>query len=216
MHRFEYVTKGQAAPVKKDLIAILNAVQDILRNDFTFRYDFIGSSSRNMITREVNGNIGFDFDINVEINDSEPEHTPKQIREMLKRAFDRIAPQYGYSDAEQSTRVLTIKFKDTAHSKILHSCDIAVVNNYTDEDGYEGQQYIRYEKKSNRYVWAEQPEGYYMLQEKVEWIDSNDLRPELRELYLRKKCENTNRNNKSRVLYAQAVHEICQKYGYFD
>jgi hypothetical protein len=40
MYHFEYVTKSQAAPVKKELIAILNKVQDILRDHFTFQYFF--------------------------------------------------------------------------------------------------------------------------------------------------------------------------------
>ena len=57
MYHFEYVTKAEAAPVKKELIAIINAVQDLLRDHFTFRFDFIGSSARNMITQDVKSNI---------------------------------------------------------------------------------------------------------------------------------------------------------------
>ena len=216
MYHFEYVTKRQAAPVKNDLIAILRAVQKILRNKFTFQIRFIGSSSRNMITQDASSNIGFDFDINLEINDNEQRYSPKQIREMLKNAFDRIAPQYGYSDAEQSTRVLTIKFKDTAHSAILHSCDIAIVRNLYDDEGYEYQEYIHFDKKSNRYIWEERSEGYYQLSEKEDWIKENDLQTELREWYLWKKNTNTDPHKKSRTIYAEAVHEICQKYGYFD
>ena len=51
MYHFEYVTKAEAAPVKKELIAIINAVQDLLRDHFTFRFDFIGSSARNIWER---------------------------------------------------------------------------------------------------------------------------------------------------------------------
>jgi hypothetical protein len=216
MYHFEHVTKNQAAPVKKELIAILHAVQDILRREFTFRYDFVGSASRNMITQDVKSNTGFDFDVNIQINDDEDKYSPEQIRQMLKSAFDRIAPRYGYSHAEQSTRVLTIKFKDADRSRILHSCDSAIVNNYEDEDGCECQQYIRYDKGKNRYSWEDQPDGYYMLQEKEEWIREQDLQPELRDWYLHKKCTNKDTHKKSRSIYADAVHEICQKYGYYD
>ena len=216
MRHFKYVTKRQAAPVKKDLIAILHAVQKILRDKFTFQVQFIGSSSRNMITQDASSNIGFDFDINLEINDNEQRYSPGQIREMLKNAFDRIAPQYGYSDAEQSTRVLTIKLKDTAHSMILHSCDIAIVRNLFDDEGYEYQEYIHFDKKSNCYIWEERSEGYYQLSEKEDWIKENDLQADLRDWYLWKKNTNTDPNSRSRAIYAKAVHEICQKYGYFD
>ena len=157
MYHFEYVTKAEAAPVKKELIAIINAVQDLLRDHFTFRFDFIGSSARNMITQDVKSNIGFDFDVNIEVNYDGEEYTAKELREMLKAAFDRIVPSYGYSPAEQSTRVLTIKFKNTAHSKIVHSCDIAIVNNYTDDDGYERQEYIHFDKKSNHHCGFAKP-----------------------------------------------------------
>ena len=105
MYHFEYVSKAEAAPVKKELIAIINAVQDLLRDHFTFRFDFIGSSARNMITQDVKSNIGFDFDVNIEVNYDGEEYTAKELREMLKAAFDRIVPSYGYSPAEQSTRV---------------------------------------------------------------------------------------------------------------
>ena len=216
MYHFEYVTKNQAAPVKKELIAILNKVQDILREHFTFRYDFIGSSSRNMITQDVKSNIGFDFDVNIEVNDDEQNFSPKEIREMLKNAFDRVVPYYGYSPAEQSTRVLTIKSKDMARSGILHSCDIAVVNNFIDDNGDKCQEYIRRNKQTGRYTWELQPKGYCMLQEKADWIDRNDLKSELRDLYLHKKRANIDLHKKSRTLYAEAVHEICQRNGYYD
>ena len=80
MYHFEYVTKAEAAPVKKELIAIINAVQDLLRDHFTFRFDFIGSSARNMITQDVKSNIGFDFDVNIEVNYDGEEYTAKELR----------------------------------------------------------------------------------------------------------------------------------------
>jgi len=216
MYHFEYVTKSQAAPVKKELIAILNKVQDILRDHFTFQYFFIGSAARNMITQDVKRDIGFDFDINIKVNDDDQNYSPKEIREMLKTAFDRVIPHYGYSPAEQSTRVLTIKFKDIAHSAILHSCDIAIVRNLFDDEGYEYQEYIHFDKKSNCYIWEERSDGYYQLSEKEDWIKENDLQTELRKWYLWKKNTNTDPHKKSRTIYAEAVHEICQKYGYYD
>ena len=71
MREFEYVSRKEAAPHKENLINLIKAVQKELNPYFTFRFDFIGSSSRNMITREVNGNIGYDFDLNIEPNDPE-------------------------------------------------------------------------------------------------------------------------------------------------
>ena len=50
MHDFKYVTRKERAPVKNDLIAIIKRTQNLLRDDFTFRFDFVGSDRRNMVT----------------------------------------------------------------------------------------------------------------------------------------------------------------------
>ena len=52
MYHFEYVSKKEAAPYKAELIEILHQVQDYVRDDFTFQFTFIGSSSRNTGTFE--------------------------------------------------------------------------------------------------------------------------------------------------------------------
>ena len=65
MYDFRYVTENEAKPIKKELIKIINIVQDEVREFFTFRFDFVGSASRNMITCDEKSNIGFDFDVNV-------------------------------------------------------------------------------------------------------------------------------------------------------
>lgn len=215
MYHFEFVSKKKRAPFKKDLIAILNKVQNIVRNDFTFRYDFVGSDKRNMVTCDYKSNQGFDFDINIEINDEDNQFSAKEIKSKLMTALNKVASKYGYDSAEDSTRVITIKVKDTTNSKILHSCDFAIVNNYVDEDGNDRQQYIYYNKKQKSYYWEEQSDGYYMLPEKAEWIEENKLTSELRKIYLDKKNYNPDQKH-SRTLYAEAVHEVCQKYGYYD
>ena len=128
MKEFEYVSKREYGPVKEDLVDLIHLVQDEVREHFTFRYDFIGSASRNMITREINGNVGYDFDVNIRVNDPDNSYSAKKIRNILKSAFDKHAKKFMYDDAEDSTRVITIKVKDRKNSKILHSCDFDVVN----------------------------------------------------------------------------------------
>ena len=148
MHDFCYVSKKEAAPVKAELLDIIHEVQDIVRDDFTFQFTFIGSSSRNMITYDRKSNIGFDFDINIEVNDDDENYEPKEIRTIIRKALDKVARQYGYDYCEDSTRVLTIKKKDRPNSRIIHSCDFAIVNNC----GGGRQQYIRYNKDNQTYT----------------------------------------------------------------
>lgn len=216
MYHFEFVSKNQRAPIKHDLTAIITEVQNLLRNEFTFRYDFVGSDKSNMVTYDPKTNIGFDFDVNIEVNDKECHFTAEEIKTKLILAFNKVTRKYGYDYAENSTRVITIKYKDRQNSKILHSCDFAIVNNYVDDKGFKHQEYIRYNKKQNSYSWVEQPKGYYMLPEKEAWIKNNGYQEEMRDLYLNKKNYNRDQHKHSRSLYAEAVHAVCKKHGFYD
>lgn len=210
MHDFRYVTKKQAQPIKDELYQILYMVQDLVRDNFTFSFTPIGSSSRNMITCDAKSNIGFDFDINIEVNDDNEDFEPKEIRTIIRTAIDRVAPRYGYKNCEDSTRVLTIKKVDTSHSRIIHSCDFAIV--YNCGDGR--QQYIRFNKDNNYYFWEYQGKGFVGLEKKMDWLKRENLWGELQDYYIYKKNCNDNPDKHSRSIFAESINEICQKNGY--
>lgn len=210
MHDFRYVTKKQAQPIKDELYQILYMVQDFVRDNFTFSFTPIGSSSRNMITCDAKSNIGFDFDINIEVNDDNEDFEPKEIRTIIRTAIDRVAPRYGYKNCEDSTRVLTIKKVDTSHSRIIHSCDFAIV--YNCGDGR--QQYIRFNKDNNYYFWEYQGKGFVGLEKKMDWLKRENLWGELQDYYIYKKNCNDNPDKHSRSIFAESINEMCQKNGY--
>ena len=214
MHDFTYISKNDidVKEIYGNILHILNEVQDLIRDRFTFNFTPVGSYSRNMITYDKKSNIGYDFDFNIEINDDE-QYSAKQIKNILISALNRVATKYGYSYAEDSTRVITIKKIDHFYSYVEHSCDFAIVNNYTDK-GYSRQEYIHFNKKANQYYWCQQSKGYYKLPEKIQWLKTNNYWNELREHYIYKKNINTDKNIHSRTLFAISVHELCQKYGY--
>lgn len=210
MHDFRYVTKKQAQPIKDELYQILYMVQDLVRDNFTFSFTPIGSSSRNMITCDAKSNIGFDFDINIEVNDDNEDFEPKEIRTIIRTAIDRVAPRYGYKNCEDSTRVLTIKKVDTSHSRIIHSCDFAIV--YNCGDGR--QQYIRFNKDNNYYFWEYQGKGFVGLEKKMDWLKRENLWGEMQDYYIYKKNCNDNPDKHSRSIFAESINEMCQKNGY--
>lgn len=210
MHDFRYVTKKQAQPIKDEIYQILYMVQDLVRDNFTFSFTPIGSSSRNMITCDAKSNIGFDFDINIEVNDDNEDFEPKEIRTIIRTAIDRVAPRYGYKNCEDSTRVLTIKKVDTSHSRIIHSCDFAIV--YNCGDGR--QQYIRFNKDNNYYFWEYQGKGFVGLEKKMDWLKRENLWGELQDYYIYKKNCNDNPDKHSRSIFAESINEMCQKNGY--
>lgn len=215
MYNFKYVSTKQLSHVKKELIQIIKSVQDEVRQYFTFQFYFVGSVKRNMVTYDIKSNKGFDFDVDIYVNDDECRFSAKEIKTIIRLALNKVAYRYGYDDAEDSTRVITIKVKDRENSKILHSCDFAIVNDYID-DGNERQEYIHFNKKQKSYSWQEQPQGFYLLEEKVEWIKGYGYWQDVLDLYLYKKNYNNNPHKHSRSIYAETIHEICQRYGYYN
>lgn len=210
MHDFKYVTKNEAKPIKDELYQLLYEVQDLVREDFTFKFTPIGSSSRNMITYDTKSNIGFDFDINIEVNDDDQNFGPDEILTKIRNAINRVAYRYGYKNCEDSTRVLTIKKVNTFSCRIIHSCDFAIV--YNCKDGR--QQYIRFNKDSNYYSWEFQGKGFIGLDKKINWLKKEKLWNELLDYYILKKNKNDNPDKHSRSIFAESINEMCQKKGY--
>lgn len=216
MYNFQYVNSKQLSSAKKELIQIINSVQDEVRQYFTFQFYFVGSVKRNMVTYDVKSNKGFDFDVDIYVNDDECRYSAKEIKTKIRLALNKVIHRYGYDNAEDSTRVITIKVKDRQNSKILHSCDFAIVNDYTDKDGNERQEYIHFYKKQKSYSWHEQPQGFYLLDEKADWIKGCGYWQEVLDLYLYKKNCNNNPYKHSRSIYAETIHEIYQRYSYYN
>lgn len=208
MKNFEYVVRREYSPVKNELIQLMNLVQEEVRDYFTFSYEFIGSASRNMITREVDGNVGYDFDVNIRVNDPEENYSAEELRRILKYGFDQHNNKFDYDYTEDSSRVLTIKVKDRNNKRILHSCDFAIV--FDCSNGR--QQYVRYNKKQQSYTWEYQPKGFYLLDDKIADIKEYGYWQKVRELYIEKKNKNLDPNKKSRSIFAETVKEVYDKY----
>lgn len=216
-YHYQFVSKRNPSVKRayEDVLEILHEAQDLLREQFTFQYTPIGSYVRNMITYDPTTNVGYDFDFNLEINDN--ESSAKELKAMMMNAFNKIAWRYGYSPAEDSTRVITIKVKDHEHSLIKHSCDFAIVNNYLDQNGKPHQEYIHFDKEAREYFWREQSKGHYKVPEKIDWIKKNGLNGEFRDYYLHRKNTNPDPNNfHSREILAQSVNSICQMYNFYN
>lgn len=213
-HDFQFISKHSPNVKKayKDLQDILNQVHRSLRNKYTFQHEFIGSYSQNIITYDKKSNVGYDFDINIYPNDEDDNFSAKKIKLLFKDALNKIATKYGYDCAEDSTRVLTIKVKDREKSRILYSVDFAFVNDYIDDEGYECQKYIRFNKEHNTYSWVNQSKGFYMLPERIDWLKKNNLWEKMKGVYIDKKNRNDDLDKHSRSLLAEAVNETYHNF----
>lgn len=149
MQNYKYVNQKEYQPVKNDLINLIHLVQNEIRDKFTFSYEFIGSASRNMVTVDTKPNRGYDFDVNIRVNDDDENYSPEEIKQILIRGFNAHCQHFNYDFCEDSKRVITLKNKDYKHSGIIHSCDFAIVFDCSNGK----QQYIHFNKNQRTYEW---------------------------------------------------------------
>lgn len=218
MHEFHYISKRdpQVKVAYDSLMLLLKKTRKELKSEFTFQHRVVGSYSRNMITYDAKGNTGFDFDLNIYPNDDDQLFTAKELKLKFKAALDKHCGEFGFSPAEDSTRVLTIKVKDRKKSRIIYSVDFCIVNDYTDDDNEERQEYIRNNKNQHTYEWCQQPNGYYMLPEKIQWLKDNGLWQQVTKRYITNKNNNNDEHVHSRTIFAVTVHQVCQQNRYFE
>ena len=207
MRVFEYVPREEWKPVRREIVEIISSVRKLLKPKFTFSFAFIGSSHRGLITREINGNRGYDFDVDLRVNDEEEKYSADELKHMFMQAFDSISWQYGYRPCEDSKSVITMKRVDEFNSRILYGCDFAIVNNYFDKKGNPRQQYIFFDKENTEYLWFERSKEYCRLKEKEERIKEAGAWSVVRTVYLNKKCR-FSYQKKSRALYAETINEV--------
>lgn len=206
-HSFVYVPESEYMPVQNQLMKLVDMVSKSVQDTLKFRIKFVGSSSRGMITKDLKSNTGYDFDLNIIIDPKEKNYDPKSLKDFLRNHIDKYAPKFGYSNCEDSTSVLTIKAIDTKNSKIIHSADFNITRKLNGE-----KQYILNDKKTNTYSWATSPKFSVKQSQMIDWCKKNGHWEEVKDKYLIKKNENSDPNKKSRMIFADTVNEIYNKY----
>lgn len=214
-HDFRFISK-HAPEVRNaydELMELLSLVHKDMRKRYTFQHKFVGSYSRNMMTWDIKSKCGPDFDVNIYPNYDEERYSAEEIKRWFRESLNKFCKRFGYDFAEDSTRVLTIKVKDRKNSAIVFSVDFAFVRDY-EEDGYDCQEYIHFNKKQNSYYWAQRGEGFYQVPEQFEWLVKNGYKQELlNEWYIPMKNNNSDPNKHSCSLLAEAVN-ACYRYYY--
>ncbi len=193
--------------------SILKGLEEILRSEYDINSQFflVGSGARSLITQ--NGNEGIDFDYNLNIISCPDWHSEKDLKESVRKAFNKAMKNHGLSDVEDSTSSLTTKmiyFEDD--SDIKFSIDVCIVTKNTSGTW----ERLIHEKTGftyyDRYLWNSAPHSNN-YQEKVQAIKSvpgwwdQVLRPK----YLDKKnfyLRNNDYNHPSFICYIEAINDV--------
>ena len=235
--KYEYVPRNEYLPVAQRISSCMDKVADILHEKgITFEWAFVGSANRYdgnpFITREIKGNKGFDFDVNMYLNSPDKDHiwTAKFARLAAYTAIDEVFTQLGYQHPEDRTSVLRVKFIDKHDKTIVHSCDFALFQKIPERDGVIREKFAKKYDKDGSYNWEIRGGKNDPANEKLYWMldyigdDGDDehyeffyekgfcLLDDLKEEYLKLKNVNKDENKCSFQLFNEAVCNVYNKW----
>lgn len=214
MSKYEWVTKSEYRPVKREIETILKRVIAIMEKEYDFpdiRYQLIGSGSRHLVTRIKNGNKGFDLDYNIILPALDEGYVykpkPKVIADRFVQAFTKACQGTSYEFPKHRTSVIQLKCIDQKQNKILYGADFAIV--YYGADKSDGYYYLRHwddghytfekRKHSRNADWKLEEILEYNSEQGWNWI---------REEYLKLKNNNHDQGKHSYVLYLESIHNV--------
>ena len=206
---YEYVCKRKYAPYRKEVEKIIRHAQQIMRKKYntTFQYKLIGSADKHLVTKVRNGNRGYDFDYNLILQKTDLWKNPKKLKQQFMNAFSDAIKGTSYNEPEDSTSCLTIKVVDKKNSKIICSCDLAIIYYLDSSDTNEGYMYLK-NWKNGRYSFEERnlsQNAEYKLAEILEYEQGWQM---IREEYIKIKNMNKDPHKKSFILYLESIHNV--------
>lgn len=195
---------------------IVNQLVQSINNDsvMTVKACFVGSGARNLITQNENEAIDLDYNLCIVNTKSIGILDCREIKEYVRRQFNKILHLNGWGDCHDSTSAFTTEERVfTKGNQTAFKIDIAITCKY-----HNNWQRLIHQKTGfvirDRHYWNEvQDSG--RLEEKVRVIKSENLWDEVRDTYLDKKnfylCRN-DYTHTSFVIYIEAVNQVYYKH----
>ncbi len=209
---YHFAKKADVKETNKWCVEILNEVQTIVKDYFTFSYELIGSGGNRLVT--YNDGNPFDLDYNIIIQ-KDKQHLlqqPDQIKDIFFKAFQKTFcknikdfNRTNYIKINNSKSVITVK--NIEYGNLAFSFDVAILRQHP--NGYFEK--IIFDKKNNRYIWN-QVKDSKDLNDKVLHVKQRPGWNAVRERYLELK-NNSLRNNdetKSFSIFIQVINELYQ------
>ncbi len=212
---YEFVFEAESKRYRTDCSDVLTKTCSLLKEKgITAKYTLIGSGAKNLITR--NGNGPYDLDYNLEVVNADKRYRDdlRFLKETIRTALNEAEGDTFFSDARDSTSVLTaiLSFKD--EPQVEFSFDVAIITK-----NHEGTMCRLIHNKnafglgSDQYTWCEIPssknvyEKAKAIKEAGKWLDVRKRYLDLKNYYL----SLNDRNHPSYVVYVEAVNEIFGK-----
>ncbi len=174
------------------------------------QFFLIGSGAKNMVTQNEEEPIDFDYNLN--IISCEDFNDCKGIKELVRKAFNKVLGNNGLNDCDDSTSSLTTKkiyFPD--YSSIEFSIDVGIVAKDKNGNWFRLKHEKGYNSYYDKYYWNEAPslDGYSEKAKAIKsvpgwWEEVRNHYLEIKNNYL----ERNDHNHPSFVCYIQAVSDV--------
>ena len=201
MNNYEFVQKNEYQPLRDEAEIIIRKVQKMLKKEFTFQYNLVGSGKRHLVTRIKGGNRGFDLDFNLFLNNMVKA---KFAKESLLAAFQEAIKGTHFNKVENSTSAITVKKVDKNNSRIVYSCDFAIMYYDNEKDLIK---YVRFNKNQNNYTWENRKYSYKAEYKKGIVLNIYDWN-QIKEKYLHLKNANKDLNKHSFQLFLETINNL--------
>lgn len=165
---------------------IINQLVQLINNDsvMTVNACLVGSGAKNLILQNENNSI--DLDYNIIILSCKSINNRREIKEYIRKKFNKILIKNNWGDCQDSTSALTTKKVSFKHGNpTAFSIDLAIT--CKDSNGWHR---LIHEKtgivNADRYYWNKVPDSK-QLQDRVNNLKSHHLWNDVRDTYLDKK-----------------------------
>ena len=169
----------------------------------------VGSGAKNLITQ--NSNKPIDLDYNLEIIRCEDFENCQEIKESVRKSFDKALKKHGWGNCKDSTSVLTTEKRYFSYgNQTDFSIDVCITCRDTDDNHYR----LIHKKTGfvsfDQYYWTK---ALYSakIRKKVKYIKENGKWQLVREQYLNIKntyLQRNDHNHSSFICYLEAVNNV--------
>ena len=199
---YKYVSKKEIRYIREYCEEIIKKIQKSqLKDSLTFSFYLIGSGKTNLIT--INGDNGtYDLDYNLILQKDKADlfSKPQKIKELFSKEFDKERNNFNIKKIENSSSVITLKFKDKKAN-----VDIAILR----KNNNGNYSKIIYDKNKNRYIWNEikcsknYQDNINSIKQKMCWNEVRDRYLFKKNSYLRQ-----NKNISSFSILLETINEV--------
>ncbi len=193
---------------------IVNRLKMNINNDgyLEVKTQMVGSGANGLETQNANEPVDLDYNICiVSINGSKKEN---DIKEYIRKEFNKVLKRKGWGDCSDSTSALTTPLHQLkSGNKTKFSIDIAIVKE-VNKTWFRMKHEKTGNTKTDKWYWNEGPSSKG-LTDRVFWLKENNHWSEVKEAYIGKKNQYLSRqddDHPSFVCYIEAVNEIYGAY----